>query len=98
MGFEDLKPHPFRRFLLRLVMGQRTYDYMVQSVLADRRCFNAKAVDIVVRKDGREKRIEADWIKKLYRIVWTFEDMRRAERALAISEDINGPYDPKKTT
>lgn len=57
-----------RRFLLRLILGRRTYRYMCQSLGQDRRLPKAYTADIVIRKDGRERRVEADWLKKLARI------------------------------
>ncbi len=57
-----------RRFLLRLVLGRWTYEYMCRSLAADPRLRNAHMADIVIRSDGRERRIEADWLKTLYRI------------------------------
>jgi len=59
----------WRRFLLRLALGRRTYQYMVRSITHDPRTRRARLVDIVVRKDGHERRIEADWVKNLARIV-----------------------------
>ncbi len=55
--------------LLRLALGQRTFDYMVRSVKHDKRTPHAKLVDIVIRQDGVERRIEADWVKNVARIV-----------------------------
>lgn len=59
----------FQRILLRLILGKRTYHYMCGSLSQDSRLRTAKFADIVIRKDGREKRVEADWLKKLARIV-----------------------------
>jgi hypothetical protein len=59
----------WRRFFLRLALGRRTYQYMVRSITQDPRTRRARQVDIVVRKDGLERRIEADWVKSLARIV-----------------------------
>lgn len=58
-----------RRLLLRLVLGKRTYEYMQRTLAADRRLRTAYTVDIVIRKDGRERRLEADWTKALATIV-----------------------------
>ena len=58
-----------RRALLRLALGGRTYDYMRRSLGQDPRTKRARSVDIVVRKDGVERRIEADWAKDIARIV-----------------------------
>ncbi len=58
-----------RILLLRLALGERTFNYMVRSVQHDKRTPGARLVDIVVRQDGVEKRIEADWVKKIARIV-----------------------------
>ena len=58
-----------RRLLLWLALGPRTYDYMWRVLATDPRLRTCKLADIVVRKDGREKRIEADWLKKIAKIV-----------------------------
>jgi hypothetical protein len=58
-----------KRLLLRLVLGRRTYKYMCGSLKADSRLRNCRMADIVVRKDAVERRVEADWLKALYRIV-----------------------------
>lgn len=58
-----------KRLLLMLVLGRRTYKYMCGSLKADPRLRNCRMADIVVRKDAVEKRVEADWLKTLYRIV-----------------------------
>jgi hypothetical protein len=42
---------------------------MIRTLSRDARVRNAHEVDFVVRKDGFERRIEADWIKKIARIV-----------------------------
>lgn len=57
-----------RAFLLRLALGKRTFDYMIRSTQADKRTPGAKLVDIVIRQDGREERIEADWVKTIAKI------------------------------
>jgi len=59
-----------RKLLLRLALGKRTYLYMCRSVQHDPRTRTAKEVDIVIRKDGMERRIEADWVKSVARIIW----------------------------
>jgi len=41
---------------------------MVNSIQHDKRTPGAKLVDIVVRQDGVERRIEADWVKHIARI------------------------------
>lgn len=58
-----------RRFLLWLAVGPRTYDYMARVLRSDPRLRVCKLADIVVRQDGRERRIEADWLKSLATIV-----------------------------
>lgn len=58
-----------KRMLLRLVFGNRTYSYMCRSLSQDSRLRSARLTDIIVRKDGREVRIEADWLKNLCKIV-----------------------------
>jgi len=57
------------RLLLRLALGRRTYQYMVRTLQYDTRLRTARSADIVVRKDAREERIEADWLKAVARIV-----------------------------
>lgn len=57
-----------RRVALRFALGWSAYDYMVRSLGHDPRCGDAREVDIVVRKDGVERRIEADWLKDLARL------------------------------
>jgi len=59
----------FRRLLLRWVLGKSAYNYMCRSLAYDPRLRNCRAVDIIIRKDGLERRIEADWLKKLRKIV-----------------------------
>lgn len=59
----------FRRQFLKIALGPYTYKYMTESISRDRRTKNAKTVDIVVRKDGQERRIEADWVKDIARII-----------------------------
>ena len=58
-----------KRLLLKLVLGKRTYYYMCRTVLTDPRLISARDVDMVIRKDGTERRIEADWIKKITKII-----------------------------
>ncbi len=58
-----------RRLLLRLALGRRTFDYMVRTLTYDYRLRSARDADIIVRKDGVEQRIEADWLKTICRIV-----------------------------
>jgi hypothetical protein len=61
----------FKRLLLRLALGGRTYDYMCRTLSQDPRLPRCRLADIVVRKDGKEIRIEADWLKKLCKIIET---------------------------
>ena len=64
------KPLNFlRSLLLRLALGNRTYHYMCKTLSQDPRLRSCREADIVVRKDGREVRIEADWLRNLCRIV-----------------------------
>ena len=58
-----------RRFLLWLALGPRIYDYMSRVLREDHRLRTCRMADIVVRKDGKERRIEADWLKSLATIV-----------------------------
>lgn len=63
---------PLKRLLLRLALGHRTYSYMMRSIHWDPRIRYAKSVDLVVRKDAVERRIEADWIRTIARITKPF--------------------------
>jgi hypothetical protein len=54
-----------KRFLLKYILGKRTYEYMCRTLSQDPRLRQARLADIVVRKDGREVRIEADWLRNL---------------------------------
>lgn len=70
MGIDHLKEDIDRKIaLLRMALGDDTFNYMVRSLKQDLRIFNARMVDIVVRKDAVERRIEADWVKSIARIV-----------------------------
>src|SRR5687767_14924300 len=61
---------PWRCWLLRLALGRRTFDYMLASIKADPRTPGAKLVDIVIRQDAVEKRIEADWVKRIAQMAY----------------------------
>jgi hypothetical protein len=63
-------PSRWRAVLLRIALGRDTFDYMLRSIKADIRTPGAKLVDIVVRQDAREQRIEADWVKKIAQITY----------------------------
>lgn len=54
---------------LHMALGDDAFDLMVRSLRADPRVQGAHTVDIVIRKDGVEKRVEGDWIKYIARIV-----------------------------
>lgn len=58
-----------RALLLRLALGSRQFDYMNRTIKNDKRTASARLVDVVVRKDAVERRIEADWIKHIARII-----------------------------
>lgn len=58
-----------KSLLLRLALGSRTYRYMCKTLSQDPRLPSCREADIIVRKDGREVRVEADWLKELCRIV-----------------------------
>lgn len=60
----------WRCWLLRIALGRRTFEYMLRSIKADARTPRARMVDIVIRQDGVEKRIEADWVKKIARYAY----------------------------
>jgi hypothetical protein len=55
--------------LLRLALGDATFHSMARSLKQDPRIATAHNVDIVIRKDGVEHRIEADWLKEFAKIV-----------------------------
>lgn len=57
-----------RALLLHLALGTNTFRYMVRSIKYDTRTPSSRWVDIVVRKDGVEERIEADWVKNIAKI------------------------------
>lgn len=63
-------PSRWRTWLLRLALGQRTFDYMLRSIKADKRTPAARLVDIVIRQDAREERVEADWLKRIAQITY----------------------------
>lgn len=67
----------FKRILLKLVFG-KSYNYMVKTLLLDNRAKKAKLIDIIVYKDGIEKRIEGDWLKTMAQIVSTFKSEKEA--------------------
>jgi len=74
---------PVRRLLLWLALGPSTYDYMTRGLAHDPRLKTAKLADIVVRKDAVERRIEADWLKTLCKIVVTKKVRTKADRESA---------------
>lgn len=45
------------------------FGYVVRSLQADPRIRNPNTIDIIIRKDGVERRIEAQWLKELARLV-----------------------------
>lgn len=53
---------------LREALGDQ-FVYAVRTLQSDPRLADAHTVDIVVRKDGVERRLEADWLKALARLV-----------------------------
>jgi hypothetical protein len=65
---ESLATNWIKAKLLRLAMGRRTFDYMLKSINHDPRTRGARMVDIVVRRDAVERRVEADWVKKICRL------------------------------
>jgi hypothetical protein len=55
---------------LRFAMSEgQSYNYMVRTLQSDSRLPTARIVDTVVRKDAVERRIEADWLKRLAKLV-----------------------------
>lgn len=78
-----------RRLLLRLALGNRTYRYMTRSVLQDPRTYRARSVDIVVRKDAFERRIEADWVRDIARLVRDPNHMPSSENSTALQDRFN---------
>lgn len=69
----------FKRLLLRLVFG-RGYGYFRSSMLkVDMR--GSHYVDILVRKGGQDRRVEADWLKNLQRILKPWPKMRATNTA-----------------
>jgi hypothetical protein len=57
-----------RRLLLWLALGPRQYGYMKKTLGQDPRAPRALMIDIVIRKDSIECRLEADWVRSLARI------------------------------
>lgn len=57
----------FRKFLLWVVFRSE-YKYLVKCIKTDPRLATSHQVDLIVRKDGRDLRFEADWIKVLGRM------------------------------
>lgn len=58
-----------RRSLLRLALGRWNYELLTHSLAQDKRTGGARLVDIVVRQDAVEKRFEADWVRRVARIL-----------------------------
>lgn len=58
-----------RRLLLWLALGPKQYRYMKRILAEDPRATRAYMTDIVIRKDGVERRFEADWVRSLARIL-----------------------------
>lgn len=57
-------------FLLQLIFGKRTVNYMSITLFQDPRLLSVDAnADIVIDRNGQERRIEADWLKDLARVV-----------------------------
>lgn len=65
-----------RRFFLWLALGPDTYRYVKGSVFSDHRAKSAHIIDLVVRKDAKETRIEADWVKSLIRIMSPYKSRK----------------------
>lgn len=63
-------PCRWRCWLLRLALGRSTFNYMLRSIKADIRTPGARQVDIVIRQDAVERRIEADWVKYIARMAY----------------------------
>ena len=86
-----------RRHALRFVLGRRTYEYMVRSLLWDERLKRARVADIVCRKDAVEKRMEADWLRNLARIVSTPKNERlvKARRESPRDSAVGMPIDAR---
>src|SRR5665213_637500 len=66
--YNSLLPIFMQRFFLWLALGSHTYGYMKRTLAFDRRLSRCKLADIVVRQDGKEVRIEADWLKNMAKI------------------------------
>ncbi len=60
---------PIRKFALWVALGSHDYNAMVRSVRQDPRTRRARLIDIVVRKDAVERRIQADWVREVARVV-----------------------------
>lgn len=68
-----------KRILLKFILGKNTYEYMVRSILHDPRSKKLDAnIDLLISQDGMDKRIEADWVKKIAKIVSTISTENKA--------------------
>ena len=56
-----------RRTLLRFILGHDTFADLMKA-LRTRGLRQAHTIDVVMRIEGREVRIQADWLKALARI------------------------------
>lgn len=81
-----------RRILLWLAVGPRTFRAMQRSVQKDTLRV-AHTIDILIRKDSRESRVEADWLKDLATVL--FGPWRAAVHRLPPGK---GPEEAQSTT
>jgi hypothetical protein len=58
-----------RRVLLWLALGPQQYRHMKHVLSQDLRAPRARMIDIVIRKDAIERRLPADWVRSLARIL-----------------------------
>jgi uncharacterized protein len=58
-----------KNYLLKRILGKRTYYYMCRSLQRAPNMKHAHYVDINVRIDGQDRGVEADWLKPLQRLV-----------------------------
>jgi hypothetical protein len=62
----------FKTALLSTALG-KTYDSMVSTFTRYPGLRGAHMVDIIMRSDGKETRIQADWLKEIVRLVIPFD-------------------------
>lgn len=77
----------FKRLLLRLILGRRDFQYMCRT-LSRPGLRTAHMVDVIIRSDGRDRRFEADWLKRLSEITegYTEPPLRESVRQKMLAD------------